>query len=71
MNYYYVDADNQVAGPLTVEQITALRAAGTLNVNSLVCPEGGQEWVSFGVVFQTSPPVPPMPPPPSFQPPSL
>ncbi|NCY21462.1 DUF4339 domain-containing protein, partial [bacterium] len=42
--YYYVDAQNQAAGPVALSDLQGLQAAGTINDSTLVVVEGGQDW---------------------------
>lgn len=51
MQYYYVDGQNQARGPVTLEQLSSLAAAGSLNAASLVAPVGSQQWVPIGSVI--------------------
>jgi hypothetical protein len=44
MNYYYLDAQNQPVGPVPLEQIRALAAAGTISKDPMVRPEGSLDW---------------------------
>ena len=48
--YYYVDAQNQAAGPIAMAGLLALKAAGTVNDSTLVVAEGGSEWVAFSAL---------------------
>ena len=48
--YYYVDAQNQAAGPIPMAELQALQAAGTINDTTLVVIEGGQDWVAFSTI---------------------
>ena len=48
--YYYVDAQNQAAGPVPLAELQSLHAAGTVNDATLVVIEGGQDWVAFSTV---------------------
>ena len=48
--YYYVDAQNQAAGPIAMVGLLALKAAGTVTDSTLVVLEGGSEWVAFSTV---------------------
>ena len=45
--YYYVDAQNQAAGPIAMAGLLALKASGTVTDATLVVAEGGTEWVAF------------------------
>ena len=44
--YYYVGADSRTYGPVEPSQF----AACGLTADSLVCPEGGQQWVPLGSI---------------------
>lgn len=48
--YYYVDAQNQAAGPIAMAGLLALKAAGTVTDATLVVIEGGTEWVAFSAL---------------------
>ena len=48
--YYYVDAQNQAAGPIAIAGLLALKAAGTVTDATLVVVEGGAEWVAFSTL---------------------
>ena len=48
--YYYVDAQNQAAGPIAMAGLLALKAAGTVSDATLVVLEGGTEWVAFSTL---------------------
>lgn len=48
--YYYVDAQNQAAGPISMAGLSALKAAGTVTDATLVVVEGGAEWVAFSTL---------------------
>jgi len=48
--YYYVDAQNQAAGPIAMAGLLALKAAGTVTDATLVVAEGGAEWVAFSTL---------------------
>ena len=45
--YFYVDAQNQAAGPVAMVALLAMKAAGTVTDATLVVVEGGTEWVAF------------------------
>lgn len=53
IRYYYVDAQNQAAGPVAINGLLALKAAGTLSDATLVVAEGGTEWVAFSALKPT------------------
>jgi len=48
--YYYVDAQNQAAGPIAMAGLLALKAAGTVTDTTLVVAEGGAEWIAFSTL---------------------
>lgn len=52
MNNYYVASDsNNADGPYSFEVLEAMYKEGIIFSETLVCPEGGQEWLSFGRVY--------------------
>lgn len=66
MRYFYVDANNQSVGPYPLDVMQALRVAGTVKEDTLVCEEGGSEWKPCGqVMVAPSPPTPPAIPTPA------
>jgi len=58
--YYYVDAQNQAAGPVTLADLQNLQSNGTIPNTTLVALEGSQDWVPFSTL--------PLSPSPSAQP---
>jgi hypothetical protein len=48
--YYYVDAQNQAAGPIALPDLQNLRASGTIQDATLVVLEGGQDWVAYSTL---------------------
>jgi hypothetical protein len=48
--YYYVDAQNQAAGPIALPELQTLRASGTIQDATLVVLEGGQDWVAYSTL---------------------
>ena len=44
MNYYYADADNQVVGPVTTEQLDMLYRSGKITYDTKVIAEGAEDW---------------------------
>ena len=48
--YYYVDAQNQAAGPVPLAELQSLHVAGTVTDATLVVIEGGQDWVAFSTI---------------------
>jgi hypothetical protein len=51
--YYYVDAQNQAAGPVGLADLQNLRTTGTIQDSTLVVLEGGQDWVAYSTVSPT------------------
>ena len=62
--YYYVDAQNQAAGPVTLADLQNLQSNGTIPNTTLVALEGSQDWIPFS----TLPPSPSPSPQPAAQP---
>ena len=57
--YYYVDTQNQAAGPVTLADLQNLQSNGTIPNTTLVALEGSQDWVPFSTLPQpTSQPTP-------------
>ena len=54
--YYYVDTQNQAAGPIAMAGLLALKAAGTVTDATLVVLEGGAEWAAFSTLKTANPP---------------
>ena len=50
-NYYVAFDSNHVDGPYSFEELEALYKEGKILSETLVCPEGGQEWLSFGRIY--------------------
>ena len=48
--YYVYDANQQVAGPYSVEDIQARIANGSLDLSTKVCVEGTEDWKSISDV---------------------
>jgi len=44
MKYYYVDSQNNTAGPVTLEELQGMIQTSILKNNPMVIPEGGTEW---------------------------
>ncbi|NBT23882.1 DUF4339 domain-containing protein [bacterium] len=53
--YYYVDAQNQAAGPIALPELQTLRASGTIQDSTLVVLEGGQDWVAYSTLSPAQP----------------
>jgi hypothetical protein len=56
--YYYVDAQNQAAGPVTLAELQNLQSNGTIPNTTLVALEGSQDWVPFSTLPQSTQAVP-------------
>ncbi|NDC80346.1 MAG: DUF4339 domain-containing protein, partial [Verrucomicrobia bacterium] len=56
--YYYVDAQNQAAGPIPMPELQSLQASGTITDSTLVVIEGGQDWVAFSTLRPSAQPAP-------------
>jgi len=56
--YYYVDAQNQAAGPIPLAELQSLHASSTIGDSTLVVLEGGQDWVAFSTIKPTPQPAP-------------
>jgi len=54
--YYYVDTQNQAAGPVGLTDLQNLRTAGTIQDATLVVLEGGQDWVAYSTLSTTQSP---------------
>lgn len=50
--YYVASSSNNAEGPYSFEELEALYKEGKILSETLVCPEGGQEWFSFGSVYK-------------------
>lgn len=65
-SYYYADANAQPVGPLTLDEIRRIVAAGVIPPDVLVCEANGETWrplTAFAGLPRTAPPragVPPM-----------
>ena len=56
--YYYVDSQNQAAGPVPLAELQTLHTAGTISDSTLVVVEGGQDWVAFSTIKPATQPAP-------------
>lgn len=56
--YYYVDAQNQAAGPIPLAELQTLHTAGTIADSTLVVVEGGQDWAAFSTIKPAAQPAP-------------
>lgn len=52
MTYYYTDRQNKAQGPVSVEELLALQAAGQLPPDCQVVPLGGVSWQPLITVLQ-------------------
>ena len=59
--YYYVDAQNQAAGPVALPDLQTLHTNGTIPNTTLVALEGSQDWVPFSTLPQPTPQPTPAP----------
>lgn len=50
-NYYVASNSNNAEGPYSFEELEALYKEGEILSETLVFPEGGQEWLSFGRIY--------------------
>jgi hypothetical protein len=50
MDQYYVDIDGHTAGPFSIEDLRAMRAAGAIQDETLFCKPGAQEWLPLKVI---------------------
>jgi hypothetical protein len=55
MNYYYLDSQNREIGPVPIDAIRTLRAAGALTDNTLARPEAGGPWSTLGALLGANP----------------
>ncbi|MFM7180187.1 MAG: GYF domain-containing protein [Verrucomicrobiales bacterium] len=46
-NFYYVDATQEVQGPLPLEELDALHRCGKITAMTQVCLEGTEVWTPF------------------------
>lgn len=51
-NYYVASNSNNAEGPYSFEELAQRFDVGEITRETLVCPEGGQEWFSFGSVYK-------------------
>ena len=56
MNYYYLDAQSREIGPVPIDALRALRAAGSLTDATLVRPEAGGPWSALSTMIGVTPP---------------
>lgn len=51
MNWYYLNTAEEIIGPLSVGALYALKDSGNIHEDTLVCPEGEEEWRNFTEAF--------------------
>ena len=51
MRYYTLSSNNEPQGPVSMETIDSSLKSGTLSLESLVCPEGGKEWIALKMIM--------------------
>jgi hypothetical protein len=56
--FYYLDASDQVKGPLSLQELDALHKSGNVSATTQVCEEGKENWTPF---FQVVRPIEPRP----------
>ena len=56
--YYYVDAQNQAAGPVALPDLQTLHTNGTIPNTTLIALEGSQDWVPFSTLSLSPSPSP-------------
>lgn len=64
MKYYYTLGDGQAHGPESIDDLRTRQAAGQISGDTLVLPEGTENWVAFKTVNSQSE----APPPPNLSP---
>lgn len=52
MRYHYSLKANETIGPVEMSELGRLAAAGTINDDTPVIPDGGQSWTTYGAVRQ-------------------
>jgi hypothetical protein len=71
---FYLSIGGRTSGPLTAVQIAQGLRGGDIPPAALVCPVGGQSWMSVDAcpdIARMLPPPPPPPPPPPSPPPPM
>jgi hypothetical protein len=56
MNYYYLNSTGNAEGPVTTSELSMMKSSGVLSYSSLVCEEGGKEWVELHTIFSPNSP---------------
>jgi|GEM_PF-4662676 len=54
MEYYYLDAGNQMQGPLPLESLHSLLEAGTISLTTLAIQSGSQQWLPIREILKES-----------------
>jgi hypothetical protein len=68
---FYLSIGGRTSGPLTAEQIVKGLRGGDIPAAALVCPVGGQSWMSADACPDIARMLPPPPPPPPPLPPPM
>ena len=55
--YYYLDAAEEVSGPLELAELDALHKSGKIMSNTQVCVEGTENWIQFYLLPRPAPPI--------------
>ena len=53
MNYHLSQGDGQTYGPYSMQELQGFAQEGRINSGSMLCPEGGSEWVSASTILPT------------------
>lgn len=71
IRYYYADEQNQPVGPFALADLEKMMVRQVLPPDTMVCPEGGMEWVTLVTLVRPEPAAAPVEPrPPLTAPPS-
>ncbi|MFT3781291.1 MAG: DUF4339 domain-containing protein [Nibricoccus sp.] len=63
MKYYYANTANQATGPVSLDDLSKLLAAGQITLSTNVIPEGSQRWHPLSEIPQFAPKKEPTPTP--------
>lgn len=61
MSFYYLSLSGETIGPVTAEELSALRASGKITSTSHVIREGDKVWVTYTTYFPEAWTLPPPP----------